>query len=184
MSSFNIENLKKVRADRRKAEADAKNAELTQWDHEDMRDAEKRVGELYSYDPNTGRYVWSGGQTFESDYKGPRKGEGRIPLGGYFAQKILRDNAQNTYLLPYRSALLEHQKNYLVPQIQMANYESKYYPWSFWIDRANTGTRALGNIVSSVVPLFGGGSAAKVQKLLSKLVDIWLLMVESTIINL
>lgn len=70
----------------------------------------KRVGELYSYDPNTGRYVWSGGQTFESDYKGPRKGEGRIPLGGYFAQKILRDNAQNTYLLPYRSALLEHQK--------------------------------------------------------------------------
>lgn len=156
LSAFNIENLKKVRADRQKAEADADNARTDATRNSRQLFAEEHFGQNYVYNMQSGQY--------EVRPQDPSGTATVVHPSALYTNQILANNYNRAHLIPYRQALLEHDLKYLIPQIQMKEYESRYYPWSFWIDRANTGTRAVGNLISSVVPFFGGGSAAKGAK--------------------
>lgn len=140
--AFNIENLRTLVANRKKAEADAKNAKTNSTRNERVLNAERNFGLHWEYDYNTGRYV-------------PRNFNevNAIDPSAYYANRLLENNYNRSYLLPFRAALLEHQKKYLVPQTAMAEYQSKYYPYSFWIGTGAKAAQGIGDIVGIFNPL-------------------------------
>lgn len=157
--AFNIEGIRTMIANRKKAQAEARKSELEQFNMEDQRDALTRVGDLYTYDPSTGRYVFQAPvasvTVTRKNPRGSRIGD-RSTVGGLFLQDVSR-NLMNSYLLPYRSQniqantdlfpyrqnLLTAQRQYLQPQIMMSNYEAKYQPYSFWIGQGSKVLNAL-----------------------------------------
>lgn len=151
--AFNIENLRTTIANRKKAEEEAKQEKYRALDMRDEREALTRMGDLYNYDMNTGRYEYIPSRVVVGDYS-KSMGENST-LNGRF-NRMMAENAYRTYLLPYRSALLEQQKNYLVPQVSMANYESKYYPVSYWIGTGAKAAKGIGDIVGIFNPVKSG----------------------------
>lgn len=137
---FNIANLQLLGAEINKANAEANSA---QSDAE-IKDVAARkswaeyaalgeMGEKYRFNARTGQFEYNdtGGTWIEgnSDYQD----QGRAIL----MEKLLKYYPFGK--IPYQVNLLEHQKRFLVPQINMRNFDWKHYPTTFFIDRANKG---------------------------------------------
>lgn len=149
--AFNIENLLTIHANRKKAQEEARLAELNRFDKEDIRVAQNGFGWMYNYNPVSGRFEFDKPDiAVEVSRKNPRGSRpGDKPTNLYWFNQNLMQGDKN-WLIPYRQALLEQQKNYLVPQVTMANYEAKNFPYSFWIGQ---GTK-VANSLSNFIPRF------------------------------
>lgn len=144
--AFNIEGLKTAIANRKKAQAEARIAKTQADDTED-----EYIGKLVV---GTNFYVDSHGQLvpmpgIEPDEYGIRR-HGITGVSAYYMYRSLLDNYRNNSLLAPRAALIGSQtllnqsrRDYLAPQISMANYEAKHYPWTFWLGNARTGAQAV-----------------------------------------
>ena len=147
--AFNIENLRTLVANRKKAEADADNAKTNATRNHRILNAERNFGMNWEYDYKSGKYI-------------PRNLDevNVIDPSAYYANRLLENNFNHSFLMPYRAALLEHQKQYLVPQTalaeyqsKMAKYQSEYYPYSFWIGTGAKAAQGLGDLVGIFNPL-------------------------------
>lgn len=148
--AFNIEGLRTMIANRKKAQADAENAKTDAKRNAFELNAELNFGSKYTYDYNQGKYVLR-----------PRNEDGSIDLvnpSAYYFNRILEGNYNRSYLLPYRSALLNSQKRYLEPQILMSQYEQRWQPYSFWIGQGAKGLSAIGSLIPKFKFGFGGSS--------------------------
>lgn len=153
--AFNLQQLMLGYANLKKAINEARISELDRFDKEDQRVAFANFGDLYGYDLKTGRYVWrppADVTVTARNKRGNRPGD-RPTSNYYFEQSLM--NGDKNWLLPYRQALLQEQKNYLVPQVSMANYEARYYPESFWIGQGSKALHAVGSVMPSFKFNFG-----------------------------
>lgn len=134
--AFNIENLRTIVANRKKAEADADSAEsvarqenIDAKEAEDSYEAKAQFDHDYRFDPSTGSFVYV-----------PREDDREISgvVANYFLQHMLANNYYKGHLIPYRQSLLQEQKKLLVPQVFMTEFDRQHYPETFFIDRART----------------------------------------------
>lgn len=145
--AFNIEGLRVAIANRRKANAEAKEAENAAERSSLVLGAEKAFGTKYYLDPTTGQYK-----------ERPKFAPGEAPFidpRAYYINKILEDNFRTNSLLVPRAALIGSQRLYnierqklLAPQVGMMNYSAKYFPYTFWLGNARTGAQ----VVSPLIP--------------------------------
>lgn len=159
--AFNIQNLAKGFQELRQHKALADIAEVNAQREFDHYQADKDFGQRYDYDVNTGKFV-------EHDYGSD--GNYNVPVYAYPAQRYYRlkhaeENFVRTHLLvprerninentnaiPTRKALWDTQRLLLAPQVTMQNYNSRYYPWSFWI---GNGTKLFNSLSSGIPALF------------------------------
>lgn len=157
--TFNLVNLMNSIAELKKNSAEAQIAEIQaerDWSH---MEGDKALASQYDYDMQTGMYIphvdSPDGVTV---YK--------YPLARYYKLQHLEDNFKSNALfpfrsanlsaltgsVPYRNALLEAQRNYLVPQTTIANYEAAHIPWSFWIGQGSKAVGAATNLVGAFNP--------------------------------
>lgn len=143
--AFNIEGLRTVIAERKKMQAEARSAAIDARRNADSYDGELAVGHNYVLSPS-GQLVLRP-DIAEAGYKIP------VGAGQYYQLKALENNFRNNSLLLPRANLISstiglnaRKGELLVPQIKMANYSEKYFPYSFWLGNARTG-------VQSFVPL-------------------------------
>lgn len=130
--AFNIEQLRTIVADRKKAQAEAKIAQINADREQDHKEADEQFGYDYVLDPSNGLFVPA---------NRPDKREQRFsPAVSYYLQQHLAENYRANMLLNSRAQLLNAQYRYLQPQILMSQYEHKYQPYSFWIGQ---GTKVL-----------------------------------------
>lgn len=151
--AFNIENLRTIVASRRKAEADADTAEAVASQEEteakeahDYYEAKVQFDHDYKFDPRTGSFVFV-----------PRE-DRRIMNGAsskYYLEHILANNYYKGHLIPYRESLLQEQKNLLVPQVYMRNFDKQHYDTTFFIDRANKPAGVAYTIMEALRRFFG-----------------------------
>lgn len=158
--AFNIENLRTIVANRKKAQEEARIAELERFDKEDYRDAFTRLGHLYSYDDKSGKYkLYTPDQLETSAFTAPNPRGSRIGdsfNGSAYLLNMLVDNARKAALFPSVEALNVSRKNFLQPQIHMMNYESRYQPWSYWIGNGTKVLNSIGNLIPRMKLQFGG----------------------------
>lgn len=155
--AFNIEGLKTAIANRKKAEADARQATAAAEDAESDNDALRRLYWDYSFNPTTGQFEYDGGIAHYAD--GNVESKPIIKDGGMArakAMRILSDNYRTNALLVPRANLIGSQGklnkqryNLLAPQIRMANFNAE--PWrmktNFWLGNVKTGVQALGGLL-------------------------------------
>lgn len=130
--AFNVEQLRTIVADRKKAQAEAKIAQINADREQDHKEADEQFGYDYVLDPSNGLFVPA---------NRPDKREQRFsPAVSYYLQQHLADNYRANMLLNSRAQLLNAQYRYLQPQILMGQYEQRFQPYSFWIGQ---GTKVL-----------------------------------------
>lgn len=137
---FNIEGLLTARANRKKAQAEARLAATEANERAFDFQGKLDFSNNYYYDTNKGTYVFS-----------PIGGDTAINLPAaqrWYGNKLY----QSSYLLPYRKSLIEHQRNYLIPQIAMANYENEHYPITYWVGTAGKGVKAVSDLTGVFNP--------------------------------
>lgn len=144
--AFNIENLKTIIANRKKAEADADSARTNADMQRDEYQGMKSFGENAWYDPQTGKFG------FDSPFKQYINAGGPNPYGFYKMMDYMSRNFRSAELIPYRSALYEWQKRYLVPQVQMLNYERDKQPVTFLVNTIGKGVRTAADAVGIFTP--------------------------------
>lgn len=129
--AFNIVNLMHGIQNVRKAQADADIAAVNAEREFDHYEADKAMGQQYDFDMETGRYV---------PIKQTPEGVTvyRYPGQHYYKMQHLAENYHKNALIVPREAFLNAQRLFLVPQIDMKNYEAKNFPKTFWIDRGRT----------------------------------------------
>lgn len=151
--AFNIEGLKTAIANRKKAEADARQATAAAEDAESDNDALRRLYWDYSFNPSTGQFEYDGG--ISRDINGNRVSKAVTPDGGIArakAMRILSDNYRTNALLVPRAGLIGSQyglnlkrQELLAPQIRYWNFNST--PWrmktNFWVGNVKQGAQAL-----------------------------------------
>lgn len=135
--AFNIENLRTIIANRKKAEAEAKEQQIHARTSSDIYEGLTALGNNVAYDSKTGQFV------FERPFT-KYLNKGALPgIGFYHVVRALADNFKGTTLLQPRAELLNAQYRYLQPQILMANYEQQHQPTTYWIGQ---GTKILGSL--------------------------------------
>jgi hypothetical protein len=152
--SFNIENLKTVIANRKKAQAEAKSAQAAADDAESDNEALRDLYWNYTFDPATGQFVFDGG--ISKDSNGNISSKPVYPSVSKMASakvmRILSDNYRTNSLLVPRGKLIGSQTNLnaqrnalLAPQIRYWNFNST--PWrmktNFWIGNVKNGVQAI-----------------------------------------
>lgn len=145
---FNIENLRTIVANRKKAQAEARIAQLTQFDKEDERQAETDFGTLYVYDPKSGRYVYRIPDENEVSVTAPNPRGSRVgdrPTNLYHYYRFLASHDP-------RAAYLSAQRDYLAPQIWMSNYDRKFYKSAYWIGQGGKIVKSASDIVGMFNP--------------------------------
>lgn len=145
--AFNIEGLKTAIANRKKAQADAKDAGINADRNEMELEAERNLGRGWTLDPATGVFV-----------PRPVDGPGEktvVHRSAYYLNRLLADNFRTNRLLVPRAGLIDSQDNLnrtrgrlLAPQIRMSNFNAE--PWrmktQFWIGNVKNGVQALGGL--------------------------------------
>lgn len=126
---FNVEGLRTMVANRKKAQAEAKEAEINAKREADHYLADQTFGNDYDFDVNTGQFV----PRVESPdsvtvYK--------YPASRYYKLMHLSDNYTKNALLVPRAHYLGRQAALLDPQISMRNYDWQNYEKTFWLDKA------------------------------------------------
>lgn len=141
--AFNIEGLRTAIANRKKAQADAKNAGINADRNELEYNAERHAGLKYTFDPNTGMFVERSPSLDGLDVISP---------SAYYLNRILSDQFRTNALIIPRSALIGSQSRlnaarnlYLAPQIRAAEFNAT--PWrmktNFWLGGVKTGVQAI-----------------------------------------
>lgn len=145
-SAFNIEGLKTIIANRKKAQADARradyeadNALVDMNRNSDEYHSETMFNQNYKYDIASGSYVYS--PVYEDN-----------PVSEWSLRRVYNRVMPKNYLLPYKSDLLSAQRSYLSPQIWMANYEKEHYPITYWVGTAGKGAKAVSDITGIFSP--------------------------------
>lgn len=129
---FNIENLRTLTANRKKAQADAQNAQTNANRNQLEFVGDILFGQKYGFNPTTGKY----------EIKPQFDAEGnRIAYSQY--GYIFDDRLRNAM----RASLIRSQMDYLAPQISMMNYEGQNKKFSYWLDKAG---RIIQNIGSGI----------------------------------
>lgn len=138
--AFNIEGLKTAIANRKKAQSEARLAADNAERNSLELFAEKAFGKKYAFDSSTGQYVLR-----------PEDRPGEVTVvhpAAYYMNRILENNFRTNSLLLPRANLIgstiglnTKRGQYLIPQIQIGNYNAKYVPWSYW---TGIGTNLLG----------------------------------------
>lgn len=155
--AFNIEGLKTAIANRKKAQAEARQATAVAEDAESDNDALRNLYWDYSFNPTTGQFVYDGG--ISRNANGSIEAKPIFRDGGMSrakAMRILSDNYRTNALLVPRANLIGTQgrlnvqrTNLLAPQIRMANFNAT--PWrmntNFWMGNVKTGVQALGGLL-------------------------------------
>lgn len=145
--AFNIESIRTMVANRKKAQHEERIAELNMFDREDEREALSRLTHNYDYDFATGKWILSPNDGVSANSpRGTRVGNNM--LGEAYLKKFLASQDP-------RMQMLALQRSYLAPQIQMANYDWKYYPYSYWIGQGSKVAGAAGNLINSIWPKIG-----------------------------
>lgn len=145
--AFNIENLRTLVANRKKAEAEAKESEINAKTTSDIYQGMTALGNHVEYNPKTGQFG------FNVPYK-LYVNNGELPgIGFYHAMRVLADNYRGTSLLQPRADLLNAQYRYLQPQILMSNFDLKHQPTTYWIGQGTRVLNSLGNIIPQFSPL-------------------------------
>lgn len=142
--AFNIENLKTLIANRKKAEADADNARTDATRNDLQFQAENLTGENYTYNYTTGKWE-----------KRPKLGPNEVRVvhpASYYMNRIFENNYNKGYLIPYRAAVYDWQKRYLVPQVRMMQYEESKQPVTYWVNTVNKGVRTAADAVGIFTP--------------------------------
>lgn len=148
-NAFNIEGLRTIIANRKKAQAEARNASTNAERNDLELAAEKNVGLKYTFDPTTGRFV-----------ERPLAPDGKAYLvhpSAYYANRILSDNFRTNFLLMPRRNLIGSQRDLNVkrqelfaPQIRYWNFNTT--PWrmktNFWIGNVKSGLQAVAPFVT------------------------------------
>lgn len=165
--AFNIENLRTIVANRKKAESDADSADsvarqqnIAAKEAEDSYEAKAQFHHDYVFDPKTGSFVLV-----------PRSDTRELTgaVSNYYLQHMLADNYYKGHLIPFRQALLlgeknlipfrqallREQKNLLVPQVYMRNFDKDRYHDTFYIDRANKPAGAVYGIWTGLKNFLG-----------------------------
>lgn len=154
--AFNIEGLRTAIANRKKAQAEARQATAVAEDAESENDALRRLYWDYSFDPTSGQFVYDGGVAHFSD--GSTEAKPVLKDGGMArakAMRLLADNFRTNSLLVPRANLIgtqgklnTYRTSLLAPQIRMANFNA--VPWrmktNFWIGNVKNGIQALGGL--------------------------------------
>lgn len=146
--AFNIEGLKTAIANRKKAQADAKDATINADRNEMELEAERNMGLKYTLDPQTGVFVER-----PLDSYGQRS---VVHRSAYYLNRLLADNFRTNRLLVPRASLIGSQQSLnsargrlIAPQIRMANFNAE--PWrmktNFWLGNVKTGVQAIGGLV-------------------------------------
>lgn len=147
--AFNIEGLKTAIANRKKAQAEARQASAVADDAESSNKALQELEWNYMFNPQTGQFVPN--TSLERDVYLPITSMARAK-----AMRILSDNYRTNALLVPRANLIGTQgrlniqrTNLLAPQIRMANFNST--PWrmktNFWMGNVKTGVQTLGGLL-------------------------------------
>lgn len=157
--AFNIEGIRTMIANRKKAQADAKKARADAedaWTNHGRNvmelEADKRFGDEYTYNPETGMFVKTNTPESVND----------TPEVRYYTLKRAATNYHNNYLYPIRHSVyqadinsrnadIKYKRllgNYLQPQILMRDYEKDFYPVTFWIDRVKDAASAFNSFVN------------------------------------
>lgn len=163
--AFNIQNLMLGYETIRKAKADADIARTNAENAKDDRAAMEDMGNLFSFDPVTGKYVFvpsdvtvirpmSRHQRYVKDITGA------MSTREYRFERLKENQYRNLELIPFRRALLEHQRDYLSPQIEMAEYDARMYPYSFWIGQGAKALQGIGSIIPKLKISSGRGYQA------------------------
>jgi hypothetical protein len=139
---FNIENLRTIRANRKKAEAEATEAQVDAANAKDHRAAIHDFSMMYDFNPENGRFEFVNPDVTVTSRasRAQRRLEretGAISTRGYFFSQEKANDYTKRYLIPYRAKLLGSQNSYLQPQIMMSRYEQRYQPYSFWIGQGS-----------------------------------------------
>ncbi|QRV61748.1 DNA pilot protein [Microvirus sp.] len=117
---FNIENLRTLTANRKKAQADAQTAQTNANRNQLEFVGDILFGQKYGFNPTTGKY-----EIRPEYYKG---GKNVYSMYSY----VLDDRLRNAM----RASLIRSQMDYLAPQISMLNYEGQNKKFSYWLDKA------------------------------------------------
>lgn len=148
--AFNIEGLKTAIANRKKAQAEARQATAAAEDAESSNKALEELDWNYEFNPLSGQFV-ARPPELERDVYPPVYSMARAK-----AMRILSDNYRTNALLVPRANLIGTQGrlnlqryNLLAPQIRMANFMSE--PWrmktNFWMGNVKTGVQAIGGLL-------------------------------------
>lgn len=147
--AFNIQNLMINGAKIRQAIADAKVAEVNAQRERDHYMADRAFGEQYEFDDKTGTFR----KFAEVDEHGnPIVQVIRDPAVRYYKMQHQADNFTKNFLLRNRNELINAQYRYLDPQIRMADYDAKYYPYSYWIGQGSKALQGIGSAVGMFYP--------------------------------
>lgn len=150
--AFNIAGIRTAIAQMKAAEAQATIAQAHAADAESDNLALERLQWNYHFDPNTGQYVYDGGIDHSADGSVESKGiyPTKVAMANGKLMKFLQDNYRANSLLVPRANLIGSQmnlnaarQNMLAPQTRMLNYQSRYYPWTFWINNAKNGVGVI-----------------------------------------
>ncbi len=127
---FNIENLRTLTANRKKAQAEAQNAQTNANRNQLEFVGDVLFGQKYGFNPITGKY----------EIKPQYDSEGnRIAYSQY--GYIFDDRLRNAM----RASLIRSQMDYLAPQITMMNYEGQNKKFSYWLDKAGKIVQNIGS---------------------------------------
>lgn len=165
--AFNIEGIKQAIADTRLKRANAQIAETEAHRVRDEYEGEKAIGQEYDFDPSTGAFV-----------RLPQNMESGVvvyanPYAHYKKMKILADNYRYNSLLVPRAGLIGSQaalnaarngqiplQNFILqkrgemfaPQLRMLEYQSKYFPASYWIGNVKQGVQTVTPFITPFLP--------------------------------
>lgn len=148
--AFNIEGLKTAIANRKKAQAEARQATAAAEDAESSNKALEELEWNYIFNPQTGQFVSRPPETERDVYPSV------YSMARAKAMRILSDNYRTNALLVPRANLIgtqgklnTYRTNLLAPQIRMANFNAT--PWrmktNFWLGNIKTGVQSLGTFL-------------------------------------
>lgn len=154
---FNIENIRTIRANRKKAEAEATQSQVDAANAKDQREAMADFSSLYDFNTSTGRYEWANPDVMVSaplsrSARRLKRDTGATSARSYYFSQELANDYTKRVLLPYRAKLYGAQENYLQPQIWMANYEKSHYPVSYWIGQGGKAVHSLSEFTGMFNP--------------------------------
>lgn len=131
--AFNIENLRTLIANRKEAEAAADNAQTNATRNKRMLFSEEVLGNKYDFDYKTGRFVLR-----------PADSAGHVSVvhpSAWYTNSRLADSWRKSSFVPLRNEYQTYMNN-------IARYQSRFAPVTYWVDTAGKGIKSVGEITS------------------------------------
>lgn len=155
--AFNIEGLKQAIADTKLKQANARIAETEADRSRDEYEGASSIGQSYDFDPETGQFVLhintpDGVPVYKYPYQRYQKmkiladnfryNSLLVPRAGLINSQAAL-NSGRSGLLPLQNFILRKRGEMFAPQLRMLNYQSKYFPASFWIGNVKQGLQGI-----------------------------------------